>query len=225
MALFTMASGLFSLASSLFTAFWLRDISTIILWSEIFIVSTLFGAALLTFGSRNIIRHDASVFDRLGCQLAGISPKGSHQIRLRRFKAHFGVTPDVAAALWARLAESGWLFFAGIRGPKPEHLLWCLFWLKGYPTEELCASEFKVGEKNLRKWVWFYLEGIARLDRKIVSHFSIPFRPFLFRPVVHDPIVLEGNRSLLLLPLHLSSTDPLERSVDQPWWRALPCYY
>jgi len=180
MVLFSVASAASGLASSLFTAFWLRDISSIMLWLEVFILSALFGAMLLTVQARNITLHDASVFERLGCRLAGINPRGSKRVRMRRFKSHFGVTPVVAASLWARLAHSKWLLFAGFRGPKPEHLLWCLLWMKGYDTEERCAATVKAGEKNFRKWVWFYLEGIARLDSTLVS-FLWPFFLFLFR--------------------------------------------
>lgn len=72
------------------------------------------------------------------------------------------------AITWRKLHESGWLEFAG-RRPKPEHLLWALNWMKSYNTEDIGASLAGVDEKTYREKVWFYLEGIARLDTTIVS--------------------------------------------------------
>jgi hypothetical protein len=73
------------------------------------------------------------------------------------------------AITWRKLHKSGWLEFAGSRGPKPEHLLWAFMWLKAYHTEDIGSALAGVDEKTFREKVWFYVEGIARLDTDVVS--------------------------------------------------------
>lgn len=93
--------------------------------------------------------------------------RASRKTRMRRFVSWFGAEPVFLAIVWRKLHESGWLEFAG-RRPKPVHLLWTFMWLKGYNNEEVHASQAGVDEKTFREKVWFYVEGIARLDTTIV---------------------------------------------------------
>lgn len=108
-------------------------------------------------------------FEELGMKLLNQKIKGSYKTRARRFKAFYGVEPVVIAKLWVALFESRWLFFAGVRGPKPIHLLWGLLFLRRYGTEEMMAVLTGVSEKTFRKWAWFYATGIANLDSVFVS--------------------------------------------------------
>lgn len=109
-----------------------------------------------------------TLFEELGMAIMGRHRRGSVTIQLRRFVALFGVEPYVCALVWHELVASSWTAFT--RCPKPEHLLWALLFLKCYPTEELLATQVgAVDEKTIRKWVWFYVEGIANLATKFVS--------------------------------------------------------
>jgi len=82
----------------------------------------------------------ADEFEALGFDMIGCKRKGSWKSRSRRFKAHFGAEPDVIVNTWVLLHKTGWLFYAGVRGPKPVHLLWALLFLRRYGTEETMAT-------------------------------------------------------------------------------------
>ena len=90
--------------------------------------------------------------------------------KMRRFKAFFGAEPKRLAQMWRHLHLSGWLKFAGPRGPQPEHWLWTFLWMKCNDVEEVGASIVGSDEKTYRDWVWFYLEGMAGLADKFVSN-------------------------------------------------------
>ena len=65
------------------------------------------------------------------------------------------------AFTWRELVTSGWTHFSASRGANPEHLLWCLHFLKTYSTEEILSARVGANEKTFRRWAWFYAEGIA----------------------------------------------------------------
>jgi hypothetical protein len=110
----------------------------------------------------------ATSFEELGITIMGRRQRGSRETRLRRFVALFGIEPHLCAIVWRELIASGWTSFT--RRPEPKHLLWTLLFLKCYPTEEFLATLVgAVDEKTTRKWVWFYVEGIASLATKFVS--------------------------------------------------------
>lgn len=108
------------------TAAPLLGISQTMLWLEILICTLALGAILALlialYITPPIEQFSAQKFEHLGCSLVGIPRSGSAHSRLQRYKGHFGATPNVVANLWKRLAQSRWLFFVGVRGPKPEHL-------------------------------------------------------------------------------------------------------
>jgi len=111
-------------------------------------------------------RHD---FEALGFALMRREQsRAGKKTRMRRFISWFGAEPVFLAITWRKLHKSGWLEYAGKR-PKPEHLLWTFMWLKSYHNEEISAGLAGVDEKTFRDKVWFYVEGIARLDTAIVS--------------------------------------------------------
>jgi hypothetical protein len=89
---------------------------------------------------------------------------------LRRFVGMFGLEPIHCAIVWNELVLSGWT--GRTRCAKPVHLLWALHFLRVYPTEEVLVARVGVDEKTARKWVWFYIHGIARLTLKIVRMMS-----------------------------------------------------
>jgi len=127
-------------------------------------ISSVFGGA--GFRAAPVLLADD--FELLGSKMMGFNKKGKKAIK-HHFMAHFGLDPKMVSIVWQKLAASGWLRFAGVRGAKPEHFLWCLYWFKCYDTEELCAARVGCDEKTFRKWAWFYAEGIANLSSSVVS--------------------------------------------------------
>jgi len=105
-------------------------------------------------------------FYRFGMAIAGFKATDNARIKNRRFKAHFGYDPYLCEITWARLVGSGWT--RKVRSPNPHHLLWALMFNKAYRTEEENAAKCDCDEKTFRKWCWFYLEGLARLDKSVV---------------------------------------------------------
>ena len=58
---------------------------------------------------------------------------------------------------------------AHIRSAKPVHLLWALYLMQTYATEENMISLFGgVDEKNMRKWFWFYTNGMSDMASKVL---------------------------------------------------------
>jgi len=100
--------------------------------------------------------------------MIGCKSRGSSKSQERRFKAHFGVEPGIAAGIWRELAFSGWLRYAGLN-PNPDHLLFALVFLRCYCVEEIHANLCNTNVRTFRRWSWFYAEGIANLDKKYVS--------------------------------------------------------
>jgi hypothetical protein len=85
---------------------------------------------------------------------------------LRRFAAHFGVTPRHCAYLWCfveDIVKNKDIF------PEKKHLLWCLNLLKTADTEHCIASRWQADEKTIRKWNNVFLEAISSLQ--VVSLF------------------------------------------------------
>ena len=60
------------------------------------------------------------------------------------------------------------------RGGRPEHLLWAFYFMKVYPKQGpgcsvVGASAGAVNPKTHCKWVWAYIEAIAKLVDVVVS--------------------------------------------------------
>ena len=117
---------------------------------------------------------DADEFEALGRAVAKYEYSNSEKVKTRRFKAEFGVAPDVLVDVWDLLLESRFLrrklrFTAmRCRSPNPEHMLWALMLLKQYSLTSSLAKNVRVDEKTFRKWSWIYLESMAELDREVV---------------------------------------------------------
>jgi hypothetical protein len=59
----------------------------------------------------------------------------------------------------------------------PKHLLWALFFLKVYTTENVAAVIMCCDEKTIRLWSWVMVGAIAGLD--CVSSFCLDICLFL----------------------------------------------
>jgi hypothetical protein len=79
---------------------------------------------------------------------------------LRRFLAHFGITPRHCAYLWLFVEENAKT--KDILAEK-KHLLWSLNLLKTASTEHCLAGRWRADEKTIRKWTRLFLEVLSEL--------------------------------------------------------------
>ena len=52
---------------------------------------------------------------------------------------------------------------------QPKHLLWCLFFLKSYTSENAVAASVGADEKTFRKWFWYVIGCLNDLEQDLVS--------------------------------------------------------
>jgi hypothetical protein len=106
---------------------------------------------------------------RIGLEMCGFDGrrqnKACRALNLRRFKAHFGSNPIVYAQIWEDL-QTTMIPKARIDGKVcVESFLMAILFLKIYPTEEVLSGFFKICERSVRKWVWYYVSKIQALKR------------------------------------------------------------
>ena len=83
----------------------------------------------------------------------------------RDFREYFGCSCQVVADLWTILVRNDIVPFNG----SINKMLWCLFFLKKYPTEAVLANTLKVERKLLRETVWSFIETIPLIQSEVVS--------------------------------------------------------
>ena len=79
---------------------------------------------------------------------------------MRRFIAHFGVTPRLCAYVWIYTEERVLMID---KNAKMKHLLWLLNLLKTGDTEHAMNGRWCADEKTIRKWVYIFLEVVGDL--------------------------------------------------------------
>ena len=82
----------------------------------------------------------------------------------RKFVSFYGASPKHVEIIWFDLAKYGSFKNAPAQKVRPVHLLMGLHFLRCYNTEEEDASFFGCDEKAFRKWSWYMIKGIAKLD-------------------------------------------------------------
>jgi hypothetical protein len=87
---------------------------------------------------------------------------------LRRFRAHFGVSPEAILAIFTDL-QTTTIVEARINKPDPSHFFMAMNWLRAYKVEEQLAGSSKMTEKTARKWIWKYTEAVQALKAAKVS--------------------------------------------------------
>ena len=93
-------------------------------------------------------------------------PKSRNSTFVRRWMGAFGTSPAICCWLWDRLDPVNTM----PSGVQIKHLLWALFFLKVYETEENSANAGgKVDEKTYRGWCWRFVEAISYLECDVVS--------------------------------------------------------
>jgi hypothetical protein len=116
------------------------------------------------------MEHDEDTIRSIAQQMLGCNMEGSGVAFLRRFKAHFGVSPFIASCIWNRMLDENTLPTLKARPMMPKHLLWALMFLKLYSTEEVLCRKCGTTEKTFRRRVWLMLCSIATLD--VVSYLT-----------------------------------------------------
>ena len=97
-----------------------------------------------------------------------------------RFKAKFGVRPDLAVQVWNMIASklNNHPPVKGFLHLNPMHLLYALFFLKVYPTARQATSLLgcRAGTHQFRNYASFVVRRVASLSDQVVSKQSIyPF--------------------------------------------------
>ena len=86
--------------------------------------------------------------------------------QLRIFKAHFGLSPLVVAAVWNKLHDEALLPDKST----PVHLIWTLLFLKLYNTAAVLSTMCGTTAKTYRQWVWKMMDALESLP--VVSCFT-----------------------------------------------------
>ncbi len=87
------------------------------------------------------------------------------------FHSFFGARNEILLKVWSMLGEGS----LRPKNSEPKHLLWALYFLKVYPREgpecsAVGGSKGAIDPKTMRKWVWLFLEHIAKLVDNVVSY-------------------------------------------------------
>ena len=142
-------------------------------------------------------------------KMLGLGVDGSKKIHDRRFVANFGCLPRTCADLWKRILGSGQIefmikvgskkrFYVNHPPYKPKHLLWGLYHLKCYPTENQSIGMVGNNEKSYRKWVWVFIEAIASLKNEVVSTiYFIIFLSFINTTLLNPPLFISRFFSII----------------------------
>jgi hypothetical protein len=115
---------------------------------------------------KRVTRSDplAKAFERKGLELLNRnSTPYSTETSDQRFKAHFGVPPEICADVWLRLNPPTLPNKATI-----EHLLWSFFLLRQYPKEAIGATIADVHEQTWRNWSWHFVDRVSQLEVDVV---------------------------------------------------------
>ena len=119
----------------------------------------------------------------------------------RRWMSHFAASPTVCTIIWRKL------FPVNVnirpdehmpRGAHPRHLLWALYFLKGYPLNNTARStvsttNMRVDEKTWRKWTKLFVDAISYLESEVVSLVYILFVCPIATPQTNVHYRLCGN--------------------------------
>jgi hypothetical protein len=86
---------------------------------------------------------------------------------MRRFVAHFGVTPRHCAYLWLFIEQRA---ISNDVNAKHIHLLWTLNLLKTNTTEHCLAGCWCPDKKTIRKWTSIFIDTLSTME--VVSVFA-----------------------------------------------------
>jgi hypothetical protein len=99
----------------------------------------------------------------MGLSYAGFDrSRQGNQADMRRFRAHFGVSPEAIEALIADIERGG-------KKVTPKNLFMAICWLKLYETEEVMAGRWDHDEKTCRLIVREYVKEIKKLKSQKIT--------------------------------------------------------
>ena len=113
------------------------------------------------------MRIHRSAVIALGRKIMGSRRERSERCTLRRFRSHFGTSPEICAEVWNAL-QGNPRIQNQIDSAYPEHLLWGLMLLKTYAVEEVLAGKVGVDEKMFCKLTKHLIYAIAYLCRDVI---------------------------------------------------------
>ena len=113
------------------------------------------------------MRIHRSAVIALGRKIMGSLRERSERCTLRRFRSHFGTSPEICAEVWNAL-QGNPRIQNQIDSAYPKHLLLGLMLLKTYAVEEVLAGKVGVDEKTFRKQAWRLIYAIASLHRDVI---------------------------------------------------------
>ena len=130
-----------------------------------------------------MVTFDANCFCKIAKQTwhsdLSVSQLANKPFCERKFKSFFKVCPEGCEFLWDQLewccrdrsvqmTNGGGLKFFW-KDVRPNHLLWCLYYMKVYCSEQVAASLFGVTPKTYRKYVWVMIKFLSWLSQHLVS--------------------------------------------------------
>jgi hypothetical protein len=117
-----------------------------------------------------MIQVEKDGFEALaGTLLSNVCTSLACGTRNRCFRACFGVSSSVCASLWSLCLP----FLSP--GTLPIRLLWALYFLKVYATENHNASVADVDEKTFQKWTWIVIYAISAIPDLVSNTFLLHF--------------------------------------------------
>lgn len=131
------------------------------------------------------IHVTATQFLKLGLEdLVGFDHRKVAKKRiLRRWHAYFGASPETCATIFEDLQTTA-IGEAHVEEPCVIEFLVAFYWLKSNASEEQVAGLFKMDERTVRKWKWFYIKKIVALKEQKVRRYATGdtyFHPFSCR--------------------------------------------
>jgi hypothetical protein len=125
-----------------------------------------------------VLQLSADDFLQLGLQLAGFDPGTTQRTcantNRRRFNSNFEACPKTCVDIFLHL-QTTHIDEARVNKPNPVYMMMAIHWLSTYKTEEQIAGNFKVGEKTVQKWTWFYTQKIQALKgEKVITIMPVP---------------------------------------------------
>jgi hypothetical protein len=122
------------------------------------------------------LRHVTPDFETLArdIQNRASRPVRAASTETRHFREFFGAPIHVVEIVWELIKRESLL----PEGGRPKHLLWALHFMKVYPKQSpgcstVGASAGAVDPKTHRKWVWAFIDAVAKLDDVVVSNYSV----------------------------------------------------
>lgn len=87
---------------------------------------------------------------------------------VEKYSSLFGCSALICAIIWQRVVAHFFPLFLH-KKTSPKHLLWMLYYINHYPTEDAMEAIFHADRKTIRTWIWYMLERVAQLVHTEVS--------------------------------------------------------